>query len=216
MIERSPLRREVQREILARLNDRRPPAGSRINETHLAADIGVSRTPLREAMLGLEAGGFLESDMGRGFRVPALSTARFCEIQALLARLAPFALRQLPVPPANRIMELSNLLGRARLQTSGPDSTQGDTVAALIFRWSALLVEACPNRCLVGEIKRLEALAQPVWREAMTQGFAPRDMLVSYDALYQLLRSGDLDQAARHWEKHIADYAAAAVAHLGQ
>ena len=57
MFERKPLRQQVQKEILARLADDRLAAETRINESHLAADLGISRTPLREAMLGLEATG---------------------------------------------------------------------------------------------------------------------------------------------------------------
>ncbi len=51
MFQRKPLREDVQKEILNRIVDGRLAAGSRINETHLAADMGLSRTPLREAMI---------------------------------------------------------------------------------------------------------------------------------------------------------------------
>jgi len=43
----------------------------RINEVTLAADLGISRTPLREALNRLAAEGLLE-DRGRGFSVPEL------------------------------------------------------------------------------------------------------------------------------------------------
>jgi len=50
MIERQPLRKQVQKEILARIADNRLPPEMRINESHLALDMGISRTPLREAL----------------------------------------------------------------------------------------------------------------------------------------------------------------------
>jgi DNA-binding GntR family transcriptional regulator len=47
MIQRKPLRDDVQKEILARLIDQRLVPGSRVNESHLSIELGVSRTPLR-------------------------------------------------------------------------------------------------------------------------------------------------------------------------
>jgi DNA-binding GntR family transcriptional regulator len=214
MFERKPLRHHVQQEILARLTDQRLPAGTRINESHLAATLGVSRTPLREAMLGLAATGFLDSDLGRGFLVPPLSAAAFAEAQAVLGRLAPAALAEgLPVP-SGRIMELSNLLGRARLKAGQPGQDQPNAVAELIVRWSALAIAGCPNRTLVAEVQRLEAWSRRYWYAAVGRGFAPITMLTSYAELYELLRSNRGDAAVTHWAGHIATSAAEAARHL--
>jgi len=214
MIERSPLRREVQKEILARIADHRLPAGTRINESRLSADVGVSRTPLREAMLGLEALGFLESDLGRGFAVPALSQDKFMQGQAMLAKMAPHALVVSLQLPAGRIMELNNLLGRARISATQPGGERGAALADLIYRWSALLTAACPNAMLAADINRLEALARRYWNEAVILGFEPGDLLAGYGELYELLRTGHLDEGAVHWENLITRFSAEAARHL--
>ena len=44
----------------------------RINESALAEELGISRTPLREALLVMEQRGMLETTLGRGFNVRAL------------------------------------------------------------------------------------------------------------------------------------------------
>lgn len=50
--------------------------GDRLYETTLAEEIGMSRTPIREALAMLLANGFLERDPNRrGYRVPALSAS---------------------------------------------------------------------------------------------------------------------------------------------
>ena len=92
MIQRKPLRDEIQKEIIARITDGRLAPGQRINETHLATDLGISRTPLREAMITLGASGFLHSDMGKGYLVPALEANEFADLQAVVVLLAPAAL----------------------------------------------------------------------------------------------------------------------------
>lgn len=214
MFERKPLRHHVRQEILARLVDQRLPAGTRINESHLAADLGVSRTPLREAMLGLEATGFLDSDMGRGFLVPPLSATAFAQVQVVLGRLAPVALAPALPLAAGRIMELSNLLGRARLKAvqTGPD--QPAVWAAFVSRWTTLSIAGCPNRFLVHEVQRLEAWSQRSRYTAVERGFAPNKALDGYAELYELLRADRGDEAAAHWSDRIAADAAETARHL--
>jgi len=214
MIERQPLRTQVQKEILARIADHRLPAGARINESHLAADLGVSRTPLREAMLGLEAVGFLGSDLGRGFVVPPISADDFGQTQAMLSKMAPYALGLAQPLAGGRIMELNNLLGRSRIRIMQPGPNRPGAVADLIYRWSALCTASCPNKMLVADINRLEALSRRCWQEAVILGFVPDGMLVGYEELYELLRTDHPVEAVVHWENHIARFAAEAVRHL--
>src|SRR3954469_20663032 len=67
---RTPLRSDLIEEITTRVLDGRFAAGARVNEVHLARELGVSRTPLREALIGLADRGLLVSAPGRGFLVP--------------------------------------------------------------------------------------------------------------------------------------------------
>lgn len=48
-IERRPLRADVGAEILGRIIDGRLRSGTRVNESHLARDLGISRTRSEEA-----------------------------------------------------------------------------------------------------------------------------------------------------------------------
>ncbi len=214
MIERKPLRAQVQKEILTRIADHRLPPGTRINESHLSVDLGISRTPLREAMLGLEAVGFLRSDLGRGFVVPPISGDEFRQTQAMLARMAPYALSMAQPLPGGRVMELNNLLGRSRLRVSQPGPDRGGAVADLIYRWSALCVAGCSNQMLVAEIGRLEALSRRCWQEAVILGFEPGGLLAGYDELYELLRTDHPAEAVVNWENLIGRFAAEAARHL--
>ncbi|MFT5784321.1 MAG: DNA-binding GntR family transcriptional regulator, partial [Candidatus Krumholzibacteriia bacterium] len=164
------------------------------------------RTPLREAMLGLEATGFLASDMGRGFMVPQISSEEFLQRQAMLAKMAPYALGLTQSIPTSQIMELSNLLGRAKLKINQDPAGSGSLLADLICRWTLLTISGCPNQMLVNDITRLDALARRCWNQAVLLGFDPATMLESYAALYELLRTQNRDAAAVHWENHITQY----------
>ena len=67
--------------------------GQRLQEAALALQLGVSRTPVREALARLESDGLVAAE-GRSFIVPVLSDADVDEIYELRGLLAPAALAQ--------------------------------------------------------------------------------------------------------------------------
>ena len=58
------------------------PAGDRLNEVHLAASLGVSRTPLREALTRLVGEGAVTALPRHGFYVRALSAEEVARLEA--------------------------------------------------------------------------------------------------------------------------------------
>jgi len=62
-----------------------------IKQDALAAELGVSKIPLREALARLEQEGLLRSQANRGFFVRALSTEEAEEVYALRLKLEPEA-----------------------------------------------------------------------------------------------------------------------------
>ena len=66
--------------------------GERLQEVSLAAQLGVSRTPVREALARLESEGMIAVE-GRGFVVPELTDADIEEIYQLRFLLEPAAVR---------------------------------------------------------------------------------------------------------------------------
>lgn len=78
--------------------------GEPLQEDRLAALLGVSRTPVREALTRLASEGFIESD-GRGFVVPSLTEKDVEDIYELRLMLEPEALRLV----AERITDQASL-----------------------------------------------------------------------------------------------------------
>lgn len=206
MFQRKPLRDDVGREILARIVDGRLPAGKRINESHLSERLGISRTPLREAMLTLSASGFLGSDMGRGFRVPALDAAEFGNILQVLTQLEPYALSHCQRPDPGRIMEMNNQLNRARMGIDKPG-----TIADLVTAFAALSMAGAGNPVLLKDIARLENLARRYWFAAVSRGFDGILLVDSFARIYELLRVGSCNEAANAWRDHLQQIAPPAV-----
>src|SRR5687767_927065 len=92
MIGRTPLRDQVYREIVERVRRGDFAPGTKVRDTTLASQLGVSRTPVREALLRIAREGVLDADMGKGFSVSRLDTSEMRETSAILSALECLAL----------------------------------------------------------------------------------------------------------------------------
>jgi DNA-binding GntR family transcriptional regulator len=128
--------------------DGRLPAGERVNEVRLAARLGVSRTPLREALGHLVAEDALTSSPRVGYFVRPLTVEEFRQIYPIRALLDPEALRLAGVPSRERIASLEAANRRLR------QTVDAESAISLDDAWHLELVDGCPNRVLVGLIEQ--------------------------------------------------------------
>jgi DNA-binding GntR family transcriptional regulator len=191
MFERKPLRTDVAAEILGRIIDGRLPSGSRINESHLAVELGISRTPLREAMLCLTSDGALAADMGRGFRVPHLSGREASDLLHALAVLVSAAVRQGSEPELKDRLEAGNILGRARMQLDEPAHFCEHFY--LLLRY---LAATSTNRVLRQESQKLCRLALRYLFEGLARGLDAQPLLSGLDTVLADLDRGQRLEAA--------------------
>ena len=91
---RARLGEHVYDELLARLLSHRLEPGQRLTIDALARELGVSQTPIREAMQRLEAGGVVVRTHLAGYRVaPQLTREQFEELVEVRLLLEPAAAR---------------------------------------------------------------------------------------------------------------------------
>lgn len=69
------------------------PAGFRLRQSDIASSLGVSVTPVREALRDLAAEGLIRMDAHRGAVVRSIDLAEFIEIRLLLDALWPVCVR---------------------------------------------------------------------------------------------------------------------------
>jgi len=148
-IERKNLRSQVRDELLARMRSGLVQPGEGINEVQLAAELGVSRTPLREALIALESEGQIESENGKGFRFVPLSKREFEELAPIMAALEGLALE---LTPPDALPALG-----ARLSALAAEFDQEVVEHALVIskddEWHAVMLSACTNRRLLALIE---------------------------------------------------------------
>ena len=118
-------------------------AGERINEVHLSERLGVSRTPLREALARLAREGTLTSVPRIGWFVKPLSLDEFDQLYALRPLLDPEALRFAGLPSGERIKQLERL--NDRIAAAG----DADRIIDFDDEFHLLLIADCPNQILL-------------------------------------------------------------------
>ncbi|HYD14558.1 MAG TPA: GntR family transcriptional regulator [Allosphingosinicella sp.] len=165
------------------------PAGARVNEVHLAARLGISRTPLREALAGLEREGALSNRPRIGWFVEPLTLEELADLYPIRALLDPEALRLAGLPSPARLRALAQLNGRIGRESDA------DAVIALDDEWHRLLIAGCPNRALLDLIDtfilRTRRYEVALMRERRNVAVATG----GHEAVMAALRDGDLAAA---------------------
>ena len=78
-------------QLRAAIVENRYPPGQRLVEQRVAAELGLSRTPVREALRMLEAEGLVVSERHRGAMVRPLSATEVVDLYGLRVRLEAYA-----------------------------------------------------------------------------------------------------------------------------
>lgn len=147
-VQRTHLADEVATTLRRRILDGELEEGSRLNEVHLAEQVGVSRTPLREALGRLASEQMVEQIPHRGFFVRRLCASEARDIYPMRALLDPEALALAGPPGADRLAELRRL-NREIASNRG----QPHRILELDEDWHRLLLRGCPNRELLALIE---------------------------------------------------------------
>ena len=87
VIVRAPLHVQVAERLRVAIDSGELAPGARLNEVELCNDMGVSRTPLREAIRSLATEGLVELQPNRGAIVSVISREDVTEILPIMASL---------------------------------------------------------------------------------------------------------------------------------
>jgi DNA-binding GntR family transcriptional regulator len=204
VITRSPLRDQVYREIVGLIHRGDLPPGTRVKDTSVASQLGVSRTPVREALLRLAGEGMLEADMGRGFSVCRLDAEEMRETGAILGALESLALQSSGEISAERLARLSEI----DRELSGIRSDV-DRSVALDEEWHRTLLEDCPNRRLRDIISTLWQVPRRYMRAYLRDARRVTLSTQHHSRIIEALRRRDRQAAAErfshHWERGIEE-----------
>ena len=165
--ERRVFREEIREQLIDDIINGRLAPGSRITETRLAQQFGVSQAPVREALRDLELFGFVVSSPFRGTQVRKISTDDLLEMYPLRAAIEGVAARE----AASRVDEatlkkLEKLIGTMRAAAEHGD---GAAHAHADFSFHEAIIKAAGNRMLEHVWQTMRLATTTFVTHAMTQ-----------------------------------------------
>ena len=188
-IKRANVSEAVATSVRAMIVEGRLAERERINEMRLAQSLGVSRTPLREALGRLSAEGALTSAPSFGYFVRPLTVEEFEQLYDIRPILDPEALRLAGIPPPKRIEQLKKM-NRVLATERKPE-----TAIARDDEWHLQLLADCPNRVLIELIEdmmlRTRRYELALFRETRSILRAAKD----HEAILRPLRERNLKAA---------------------
>jgi len=193
----TPLRDQVREEIRQRIADGRLPPGSKMVERELAAELGVSRVPVREALRMLETEGFVQVVPRRGVVVRHLSRRDVEELFDVREALEVLATRR-----ATERATPDELAGIRRIIDEGDAAlARGDTPAGQQSNdaFHDALVSLAHNELLAGLLEPLQGRLHWLFRQ--NEDLA--ELVHEHRELYEAIASGDPDRAGTVALRHV-------------
>ncbi len=174
--------------------------GSFIREQEISDKLGVSRTPVREALARLASEGFLERIPHRGFRLPEQAATDLLELYPILASLEVLAAKQsFPRLDEAAIAELRAINRRYAAASERADSREG---VDLNNRFHHMLSQGSQNRRLIEMLEslRAEVTRLEVWAFSRVSQW---DVSIrEHDEILDAVAVGDFDRALATLEQN--------------
>lgn len=175
--------------------------GMRLDEQELAASFGVSRTPVREALIQLGSMGLLEVRPRRGATVPEMSAERLCEMFEVMAELESMCGRL----AARRIqpVELAQLRAAHKTCESAKNAGDPDLYYQCNESFHRCLYEASHNTFLSEQATALHRRLRPYRRLQLRVRDRMEVSFSEHDAIVAAVEAGDSTQAGELLRKHV-------------
>lgn len=193
---------ELAAVVRERIYGGRYPAGARLPQEALAAELGVSRTPLREALRVLEHEGLIRVTPGEGARVVSGDVETLLqayELRAVLDGLAArLAARSRPSP--SRCRDLRRIIATQRAALD-PWSPRAYTGANVDFHEQLLYLSG--NEFVIAQAPVLRMTAQVFAPVALIEPANARRAITEHETIAAAVEDADEDEAERLARAHI-------------
>ncbi len=193
MHRRGLLRDDVHASLRAAIVDGTLAPGERLRDAELAEWLGVSRTPIREALLRLERAGLVVTLPGRSTTVAPIDHRDLMDAQDVASSLHELAVR-LAVPHLSS-EELDEMRAANRDFADALDRSDADAALSADDRFHAVAVAACGNALVQELLDQVTPKLRRVERLRFSS-LAGRSSVAQHDRIVALASAGDVDGAA--------------------
>lgn len=161
------------------------PPGTKLGEESLAAEFGVSRTPLRRVLAKLADEGLVEAHHGVGTLVTDVDPRELGETYELRMALAQLAGELSPRPVTEETLSAArSFVARGEALLAAPDPRE---FAQLNMEFFAFWLELCGNAALAEMTERLYYRTARIWLKAIPQLDTRREVALFLDEMRHTL-----------------------------
>lgn len=198
VIKSLPLHSQVYNILLEDIVSGQKKLGEKLLEIKIAQDLGVSRSPVREALRMLENEGFALNTQN-GLIVYPLELEDVKELFECRTATEPFAAFLATQKLSSHVDKLLSLVDRAEsLQKRGNFQAVADCNTELHMS----IINACGNNRLIEMIEKFYSLII-VGRNADLIAFGPRDCLIEHRMIIQAIKEEDRNLVESLVRKHL-------------
>ena len=195
------LRDRVLDEVKERIIAGDLPTGARLHERNLSQELGVSRVPLREAILTLAAQGLVEMRPRVGAFVRPMTKHDVEDLFAVRMALEPLAASLAAVNRnEDQLAELARLVDAERSALVTGDDRRGSLVNA---DFHLEILRASGNELLFAIMAPVQSRIQRLFRRTITS--MSEQLSDDHSEMLNALRAQDADQAAAVARRHVED-----------
>lgn len=201
-LEKTPLYEQAYQAILRDILAGSLGPGQRLTDTMLAERLGISRTPIREAIRRLENEGILIGQLNRGVSVFRPTAEDVLEIYAIRASVEALGARLAAMNPDSgpQIAEMEEALEIARAAVDHGDARE---VTVCNSRIHDALMTAAGSPHLLEVTKRLRYRATLCRLESLRHHLHAEISVEEHAVIIEHAREGRADDAARFMTKHV-------------
>lgn len=205
LVSQPKLVEQVQQAIVAEIAAGNLKPGTRIIQEQIAAELGVSRQPVQQALVVLRNLGLLRDAPGRGLLVAPLDLDHVRNMYDMRAVIEGLAFRK----AAERNAAAARARGPALVRRGRAAVASGSVpeMIAADMAFHDFIYALSENPLVMPAMETHWANAQRVMGEVLMRDEKPRDIWNQHEQLLAAVAAGDGDQAERLAREHIEEAA---------
>jgi DNA-binding GntR family transcriptional regulator len=193
LVAKSLLRDEAYRAIRDAIVDGTLAPGERLNDAELTAWLGISRTPVREALARLEQSGLVQTKPGRSTIVSPVDARETRAAQSVAAAMHELAVRE--AVPVLSSAELGAMRAANRRFAAALRAADVEDALAADDAFHEVAVAASANTLIRTVLEQVTPVLRRVERLRFSS-LAGRGSVAQHDTIIALCAAGDAEQAA--------------------
>lgn len=206
MLQRAVLSDQIRETLLTRILKGEYQPGDRLVESQIAKDLGVSQSPVREALRDLVAMHFVEVQPYKGARVRKVEPSEIAEVYPVRAALEELA-GQLAAPfLKGNTKDLENIYDAMESAARDEDVNK---MASLDSQFHRLIVLAAKNKILeeTWDSLSIESRTQVTTVKLMMEHTGLVQVAKYHLPIIEALNEGDPDKSGSEMRAHVSKFA---------